>query len=100
MNKENDIPECFGNLEKVFPMGNKGLRQTPDDCFFHCPVKTRCLRHAIGSKDGAKVEEEVIERGAKAGAITFFERWSRKKQVHKRKMEKNNTPDSGVGEVP
>ncbi len=88
MNKEQEVPECFGNLEKVFPMGKKGLRQTPEDCFYHCPVKTRCLRKAIATKDGTKVEEEIIERSTKAGAMNFFERWSRKKQIHKRKNKK------------
>ncbi len=88
MNKEQELPECFGNLEKVFPMGKKGLRETPENCFFHCPVKTKCLRTAIGTKDGTIVEEEIIERSTKAGAMNFFERWSRKKQVHKRKTSK------------
>ncbi len=85
---ESDLPECFGNLGKVFPMGKNGLRETPEDCFFHCPVKTRCLKQAIATKDGTKVEEEIIERSTKAGAMNFLERWSRKKQVHKRKLEK------------
>jgi hypothetical protein len=84
MNKENEIPECFGTLEKVFPMGDKGLRQTPDDCFYQCPVKTKCLQQAMATKDGAKLEDEIIERGSKSGAINFFERWSRKKQVHRK----------------
>jgi len=85
MNEEdNKIPECFGCLEKVFPMTPKGLRQTPDDCFYHCPVKTKCLQQAMATKDGLKVEEEIIERGSKAGVINFFERWSRKKQVHRK----------------
>ena len=81
---EETLPDCFGNLEKVFPMTGSGLRETPEDCFFHCPVKTRCLKQAMGTRDGARVEEEVIERGAKAGVMNFFERWSRKKQVHRR----------------
>jgi len=88
LDKELDLPECFGKLSKVFPMGKKGLRETPEDCFFHCPVKTRCLKQAIATKDGVKVEEEIIERSTKAGAMNFFERWSRKKQVHKRKIQK------------
>ena len=88
MTNETPVPPCFGNLEKVFPMGEKGLRQTPDDCFFHCPVKTRCLRQAMATKEGAKVEEEIIERGDRAGAMGFFERWSRKKQLHKRTAQK------------
>ncbi len=89
MNKENEIPPCFGILEKVFPMTDKGLRQTPDDCFYHCPVKTKCLQQAMATKDGIQVEEEIIERGSKAGAINFFERWSRKKQAHKKSKNNN-----------
>ncbi len=87
MSNQESKPDCFGQLEKVFPMADKGLRQTPDDCFYHCPVKTKCLQHAMGTKDGAKVEEEIIERGEKSGVINFFERWSRKKRLHK-KLEK------------
>ncbi len=83
-----ELPQCFGNLEKVFPMTENGLRQTPDDCFFHCPVKTRCLQQAMTGKKGAQVEEEVIERSSKAGLMNFFERWSRKKQVHRRITKK------------
>ena len=87
MSNENEKPDCFGNLEKVFPMTDSGLRQTPDDCFYYCPVKTQCLQKAMGTQDGAQVEEEIIERGTKAGVINFFERWSRKKQLH-RKLKK------------
>ncbi|WP_022664631.1 hypothetical protein [Desulfospira joergensenii] len=87
MNEKEDLPECFGNLEKVFPMTGSGLRQTPDDCFFHCSVKTRCLKRAMAGKEGARVEEEVIERSDKAGLINFYERWSRKKQVHRKRVK-------------
>jgi hypothetical protein len=86
--EDEKMPPCFGNLEKVFPMQENGLRQTPEDCFFHCPVKTRCLRHAMATKDGAKVEEEIIDRSEQAGVMNFFERWSRKKQVHRRMQAK------------
>lgn len=87
-----DLPECFGNLEKVFPMTESGLRQTPETCFFHCPVKTRCLKQAMAGRDGARVEEEVIERSARAGLMNFYERWSRKKQVHRR-IQKDAGPE-------
>jgi len=87
MNKPNEMPECYGILEKVFPMTEKGLRQTPDDCFYHCPVKTKCLQKVMTTQDGIKVEEEIIERGTQSGAINFFERWSRKKQVHRKKQK-------------
>ena len=89
MNKpsQDDKPECFGNLDKVFPMADNGLRQTPDDCFYNCPVKTQCLKTAMSTKDSVQVEEEILERGRKSGVINFFERWSRKKQMH-RKLNK------------
>jgi hypothetical protein len=85
-NETNEIKDCFGNLEKVFPMTEKGLRQTPKDCFYHCPVKTECLKAAMGTKDGVKVEEEIIDRDAQSGMISFLERWSRKKQAHRKKL--------------
>lgn len=84
MSDEYELKECFGDLEKVFPMTDEGLRQTPDDCFYYCPVKTKCLQKAMASKDGVKVEEEIIDRSVSAGLISFFERWSRKKQIHRK----------------
>lgn len=90
MTSKDDLPDCFGDLEKVFPMGPQGLRETPEQCFYHCPVKTKCLQQALATKNGIQIEEEVIERSTKAGAISFFERWSRKKQAYRRglKMKK------------
>lgn len=80
-----DKPDCFGILEKIFPMTDSGLRQTPDYCFNHCSMKTKCLEYAMTTKNGVSVEEEIIERGVKSGTINFFERWSRKKQVYKKR---------------
>ena len=51
------------------------------------PVKTKCLQQAMATKEGIKVEEEIIERSEKSGVMNFFERWSRKKQAH-RKIKK------------
>ena len=82
--EKNSRPECFGVLEKVFPMTDMGLRQTPDYCFDNCSIKTKCLEYAMTTKKGVIVEEEIIERGVKSGTINFFERWSRKKQAHKK----------------
>ncbi len=91
MSKENLLPKCFGSLEKVFPMTDNGLRQTPDDCFFHCSVKTKCLQYAMTTKDGIKIEDEIIDRRTKVGAMNFFERWSRKKQAYN-KQRKGSQP--------
>lgn len=87
---ENDIelPDCFGDLSKVFPMVENGLRQTPDDCFYQCPVKTRCLKQAMGTEKGVQVEEELIDRSSQAGLMNFFERWSRKKQIYRKYQKK------------
>ena len=82
-----ELPACFGQLDKVFPMGKHGLRETPDDCMYQCPHKTRCLRQAMSGTDGFSVKEEMVQRGEKAGAIGFFERWSRKKKLHRQQMD-------------
>lgn len=79
------LPECFGDLEKVFPVGRRGLRETPDDCMYQCPYKTLCLRRAMATRDGVTVKEEMVERGSHSGTIGFLERWSRKKQLHRQK---------------
>jgi len=79
-------PACFGNLEKVFPMGKDGLRHTPEDCF-PCLHKTDCLRAAIRGKEGLKVHEEHIDRAYESGRIGFMERWSKKKDIHRRKKK-------------
>ena len=91
--EEDKLPPCFGELDKVFPMQENGLRQTPESCFFHCPVKTRCLKQALASKDGVKVEEELIDRSEQAGMMNFVERWSRKKQMHRRLQAREKKED-------
>ena len=86
--KSEKYPECFGNLQKVFPMGKDGLRHTPEDCFA-CLQKTKCLRSAIQSKDGLKVKEEHLDRAYNSGMIGFVERWSRKKRLSS--LKKSNS---------
>ena len=87
MNQDNKkYPECYANLEKVFPMGKDGLRHTPEDCY-PCRHKTDCLRAAIQGKDGLKVKEERIDRAYNAGRIGFVERWSKKKDIQRRKKK-------------
>ena len=83
MSQDNKKPGCFGDLKTVFPMTDSGLRETPEKCFA-CPFKTLCLKQAMQTRQAVQVEEEMIERGEKAGAIGFFERWSRKKQIHRK----------------
>lgn len=81
---EEDISECFGNLEKVFPMGVDGLRKTPESCMKCCDLKTECLRRAMtGSSKGFKAREKYVDRAYESGMIGFFERWSRKKYFNR-----------------
>lgn len=81
-------PCCFGILENVFPATKNGLRETPESCLLTCQLKTQCLRTALTkSPEAAKVQEERVDQAYDAGMISFFERWSRKKQF-KRKTEK------------
>lgn len=75
---ENQRPACFGILEKVFPAGKHGLRETPEDCMA-CSHKTACLKTVLEGADGLKVQEEFLDRAYASGKISFWERWSRKK---------------------
>jgi len=76
-------PQCFGDLDTVFPKGKHGLRVTPNGCL-KCIRKTECLRAAMAGIDGLKVRGESIDRAYAAGRMTFLERWSRKKAIEKR----------------
>ncbi len=77
-------PDCFKDLDTVFPVKENGLRETPPYCMYECPFKTECLKAAMTTEKGMAVEEEILDRGTRAGVINFFERWSRKKQMHRR----------------
>jgi hypothetical protein len=91
MNQPKDKkPDCFGNLEIVFPMGDNGLRQTPPACF-ECRHKTECLRAGLSGQAGLKVHEEHIDRSYRSGMISFVERWSRKKIIERRKRSNNSS---------
>lgn len=75
-------PYCFGVLDNVFPLGEDGLRCSPESCF-PCVYKTRCLREALEHKDGLKVKHEAVDRAYSSGMIGFVDRWSRKKKLHR-----------------
>ena len=77
-------PACFAVMEQVFPMGEDGLRHTPERCTV-CKYKVECLRQAMGSKDGLEVKEEVVDRAYSSGVMGFLERWSKKKDIQRRR---------------
>jgi hypothetical protein len=84
------FPPCFGNLETVFPLGEEGLRHTPESCM-PCCYKTQCLRQAMAETGGLAVREEIVDRAYASGMVGFFERWSRKKALNAQKRRKNKT---------
>lgn len=78
-----DQPDCFSDLDKVFPMEPDGLRHTPELCLA-CSVKTDCLRTAVNKKQGIKVHAERLDREYHSGIIGFFQRWTKKKELHRK----------------
>jgi hypothetical protein len=85
--QKNTGPECFGDLQTVFPKSAEGLRVTPESCL-RCVHKTACLRSAMGGGSGLGVREEMIDRAYRGGMIGFFQRWSQKKSIQR--MRKND----------
>ena len=73
-------PECFGRLERVFPVGPSGLRESPPQCL-RCESKTECLRRAVSGEQGLPVHEERLERAYRAGGVGFLERWAVQKRL-------------------
>ena len=78
--------QCYGDLEKVFPMREDGFRVSPIECL-QCKDKTECLKYAIGEASGYSVREEMIDRAYRGGVMGFFQRWSQKKTIHRMKRK-------------
>jgi hypothetical protein len=74
------VPECFGRLDQVFPVGSSGLRESPPQCL-RCESKTECLRRAVSGEQGLPVREERLERSYRAGGVGFLERWAIQKRL-------------------
>lgn len=83
MTREKEKPSCFGSLDTVFPVAGQGLRQTPEGCM-PCACKTACLKTALEGSDGLEVREACIDRAYASGMMTFWERWSYKKDLQRR----------------
>ena len=81
--EKNKHPNCFSDLNKVFPLRSDGLRHTPDICLA-CPSKTECLRAAMKKKQGLKVHAEKIDRAYHSGVMGFLERWAKRKELHRK----------------
>ena len=82
--KDKKRPECFGQLDTVFPMGEDGLRHSPETCL-KCREKTDCLRTGLKGNAGLAVHEEHVDRSYHSGMIGFAQRWSQKKAIKRRR---------------
>ena len=73
-------PECFGELDTVFPMGEEGIRTSPPECM-KCPYAKSCLQAAMRGSKGLKLQEEKVDQAYEYGLIGRLERWSKKKLI-------------------
>lgn len=88
---ENKKPECFGDLDIVFPMTEEGYRKTPDNCLKNCPFKKECICIALDSQKGIETKSEMIDASYESGNMNFFSRWARKKTIENlKKREKRS----------
>ena len=72
--------ECFGILDKVFPVGKKGLREIVPECF-QCHERASCLKEALSTREGLEMREEILDRAEASGMIGRLQRWSQKKEL-------------------
>ena len=71
--------ECFGILDKVFPMGREGLREIVPGCF-DCPDRGPCLKTALATREGLALRSEVLDRTPARGFVERLKRWSERKE--------------------
>ncbi len=75
-------PECFGQLGRVFPVDEQGIRTSPQECM-RCPLCKSCLQTAMAGPEGLKLKEERVDLAYEHGIIGTLERWSRKKLIRR-----------------
>ncbi len=91
MKSSDNLPFCFGKLEKVFPETEDGFRTTPESCI-PCYHKTECLRTAMSEAGGLKFQERNVDRAYEAGMMGFLARWSKKKNLQRQLSRKKGEP--------
>jgi len=80
---KNDIKnekECFGILEKVFPVAESGMREVVPECF-DCDDRVECLKTALATSEGLGYREQLLEERSAGGFIGRIRRWSEKKTL-------------------
>ena len=74
--------DCFGVLDRVFPMGKKGLREVVQSCF-DCHDRKACLEVALATKQGLEFRSKLLDRIPASGLAGRFRRWSEKKELNR-----------------
>jgi len=72
--------ECFGDLDKVFPPGEDGLRAVPSECL-GCEDRTQCLKEALNTPKGISLRMERLAQAEEHGLVGKLKRWSRRKAL-------------------
>ena len=75
--------ECFGILDKVFPMVDQDLRQIAPACF-DCTDRIGCLKSALDTEKGLEFRANVMDRFPATGLAGRLRRWSDKKDLDRR----------------
>jgi len=86
MNEDRKPPVCFGEMDVVFPLGDDGLRHSPDTCMA-CEHRTECLKAAMKKSGGLRVQEERVHRAYTSGMIGFWRRWSKTKYLRQQRKK-------------
>ena len=71
-------------MDKVFPMGNEGLREIVPACF-ECPQRKACLQAALLTEEGLELKSKVLDRSSAGGFVGRLRRWSEKKELSRLK---------------
>ena len=74
---KNKQPECYGDLDQVFPMTKDGLRHYSGKCMA-CNEKFPCLKAAMAGKNQIVLQEEKLDRAYQSGKVSFLQRCSKK----------------------
>jgi len=72
--------ECFGVLDKIFPVGKEGLREIVPGCF-DCPYRKLCLEAALKTREGLLLRRDILDRAPAKGLSGKIKRWSEKKHL-------------------
>jgi hypothetical protein len=72
--------ECFGILQRVFPMGAEGLREVPPGCI-DCSSRMACIKTALLTHEGVQMRVEMVDRVVSKGMMGRLEQWSKKKEL-------------------